>query len=239
MSRPQDMIQAAQDLSEAVQPLTFSDPVYRIYNPLEYAWPVHRAYLETYAVGPKKIVMMGMNPGPWGMAQTGVPFGEIDHVRDWLGLFGLVGKPEHEHPKRLIEGFGCARSEVSGRRLWGLMKERFGRADRFFEDHFVLNYCPLVFMRDTGANITPDKLSAAERTHLSECCDHHLRRVLEILDPEYCIGIGKYAEGCLERVAGGSGRIIGSMLHPSPASPAANRDFDGTAVRQMQELGVW
>jgi len=41
-----------------------------------------------------------MNPGPWGMAQTGVPFGEINAVKDWLGINAEVDKPQKQHPKR-------------------------------------------------------------------------------------------------------------------------------------------
>ena len=41
-------------------------------------------------------------PGPFGMAQTGIPFGEIEHVRDWIGVSCAVDKPKNEHPKRLI-----------------------------------------------------------------------------------------------------------------------------------------
>ena len=81
-----------------------------------------------------------MNPGPFGMVQTGVPLGEIAAVRDWMGIEATVEKPATENPKRPIEGFACTRSEVSGRRLWGLFAERFGTAEAFFTDHFVANY---------------------------------------------------------------------------------------------------
>ncbi len=40
----------------------------------------------------------------------------------------------HQHPKRPIEGFDCARSEVSGRRLWGWAALRFGSAETFFAE---------------------------------------------------------------------------------------------------------
>ena len=34
----------------------------------------------------KRVVFLGMNPGPFGMAQVGVPFGEVAAVRDWLRI---------------------------------------------------------------------------------------------------------------------------------------------------------
>src|SRR5262245_37829064 len=133
-----------------------------------------------------------MNPGPFGMAQTGVPFGEVSLVRDWLGICVPVGKPAHEHPKRPIEGFACKRSEVSGARLWGALAERYGTPDRFFAEHFIANYCPLVFMEQSGKNFTPDKLRADERAALYTVCDRHLQALVRVLEPQWVIGVGKF-----------------------------------------------
>ena len=134
------LIKAAKKLSEVVNSLSFGKPTSFIYNPLEYAWAIHEQYLKLAGVAKKKVVMLGMNPGPFGMAQTGVPFGEIPAVRDWMGLRGEVDKPNPEHPKRPVEGLACTKSEVSGRRLWGLFSEKFPDAKDFFKDHFVANY---------------------------------------------------------------------------------------------------
>lgn len=181
-----------------------------------------------------------MNPGPWGMAQTGVPFGEIPAVRDWMKIDCPVKKPNPEHPKRPITGFDCDRSEVSGRRLWGLMSERYPNAGDFFKDHFVVNFCPLTFMSATGANITPDKLPAAELAPVLEACDVHLRAVIKATTPELLIGVGAFAQSQFEKViADFPGVKVGRILHPSPASPAANRDWAGTVTKQLVELGVW
>lgn len=180
-----------------------------------------------------------MNPGPFGMAQTGVPFGEIAAVRDWMGLSGAVAKPAREHPKRPVEGLACAKSEVSGRRLWGLFAERFGTADAFFREHFVANYCPLVFMSETGANLTPDKLPAAEARALEAVCDRHLRRLVIALEPEWVVGVGGFAEKrAMEALAGLPVKIT-RVLHPSPASPAANRGWAAAASRELAASGVW
>lgn len=228
-------------LAEALRPLEFSPPVDCVYRTLDYAWQPHRKYLERFGGGKKRVVFLGMNPGPFGMAQTGVPFGEVAAVRDWMGIETPVEKPEREHPKRPIEGFACKRSEVSGRRLWGLFAERFENADAFFKDHFVLNYCPLVWMSATGANLTPDKLSAAEMAPVEAACQNHLREVISLLQPSFLIGIGGFAEERLRRAAEacGSPAVIGRILHPSPASPAANRGWAEAAGRQLGELGVW
>ena len=232
-------------LARELEALRFGPPVAWVYNPLRYARRLHEAYLARYAAGPRRVVFLGMNPGPWGMAQTGVPFGEVEAVRGWLGLEGPVGRPDREHPKRPVLGLDCPRSEVSGRRLWGLMRAQFGTAERFFAGHFVANYCPLLFLDSGGANLTPDRVRRSEREPLLELCDAYLARLLQLLAPEWGIGVGRFAEQCLHRVrvllpAAAAGRLrVAGIPHPSPANPAANRDWAVRAERALVGLGVW
>jgi single-strand selective monofunctional uracil DNA glycosylase len=226
-------------LSEAVSRLKFSAPVTHVYNPLDYAWPLHEAYLGTYGGTPKEVIFLGMNPGPFGMVQTGVPFGEVGAVRDWLKLEGTVGKPRREHPRRLVTGLQCRRSEVSGQRLWGLFAERFGAPERFFARHLVLNYCPLAFLEASGRNRTPDKLPSPERRALLSACDAHLRRAVEILQPQWLIGVGGFAHERARELFASTGLNLGCILHPSPASPAANRGWANLTTKQLCALGVW
>lgn len=239
----QIVIDAARDLNRALKPLAFAEPVSHVYLPTEYAWARHRDYLQRFAAEKKKVLLMGMNPGPWGMAQTGIPFGEISLVRDWMGISGAVDRPENEHPKRQVEGFECTRSEVSGRRLWGLFAEKFPQVEDFFTDHFVANYCPLVWMGETGKNITPDKLPKAEMAPVETACQQHLATLIETLQPEWLIGVGAYAEKKLMETVKthlpNQSYQIGKILHPSPASPIANRGWEPQAEKQLQDLGVW
>ena len=231
------LLQAGRTLSSICEELRFSEPVHTIYNTYVYAWAGYEAYVRRYGNSRKRVLYLGMNPGPWGMAQTGVPFGEVAAVREWLGLEAEIGKPASEHPKRPVEGFACRRSEVSGRRLWGLFAELYGTPDAFFEEAFILNYCPLSFMLETGANLTPDRLRAEERAPLEAACDDHLRAVMDILQPELAIGVGGWASKCLDRL-GVAGRRIGTLLHPSPASPIANREWPQRPTAQLRELGI-
>ncbi|MFH1497783.1 MAG: uracil-DNA glycosylase family protein [Verrucomicrobiota bacterium] len=234
------LVQLAARLRDAVDGLRFAPPVDCTYNPLAYAWAPHRAYLERYGAAPKRVVFLGMNPGPFGMAQVGVPFGEVAAVRDWMGIDEPVDIPFPEHPKRPVTGFACTRSEVSGRRLWGLFAEKFGAADNFFRDHFVLNYCPLVWMSASGANLTPDKLTAAERDAVDAPCREHLRAVLEHLRPTHAVGVGGFAEKQLASVTlPGDPGPVATVLHPSPASPAANRGWAEAATKTLLKNGVW
>ena len=231
------LLTAARELSARLRTLRFAEPVTAVYNPLEYAENLHCQYLERYAHSGIAVLFIGMNPGPFGMAQTGVPFGEVEAVRDWLRLSGEVQRPVPEHPKRPVAGLACLKSEVSGKRLWGLFRTRFGTPEAFFARHFVGNWCPLAFMDEGGGNLTPDKLPTAERAPLEAACDDHLRQVVAILKPAWVIGVGGFARDRAEEAL--TGVKIGTILHPSPASPAANRGWSEQATRQLVELGIW
>jgi len=236
-----ELIAAARELANRVDRLKFKPPVKNVYNPLDYAWAAHEFYLRKFGGGRKRVVFLGMNPGPFGMAQTGVPFGEVAAVRDWLKIIARIRRPSGEHSRRLIRGFDCMRSEVSGRRLWGLFADRFESPENFFAEHFVANYCPLTFCEKSGCNRAPDKLPSAERNPLLEICDAHLRRILEALEPEWLIGIGAFAAKRGRLVCDEMHKPIrtGQILHPSPASPAANRGWAQQATKQLEKLGVW
>jgi single-strand selective monofunctional uracil DNA glycosylase len=242
-----ELIAAARALCEALAPLTFAAPVSHVYNPLQYAWAPHEQYLARYGNAAKRVVFLGMNPGPFGMVQTGVPFGDVSMVRDWLGIQAPVQQPARENPKRPIEGFACRRSEVSGSRLWGLLRQRFGSAEAALADAFVVNYCPLAFF-DHGRNLTPDKLPVPETAPLYAACDAHLRRVIAALQPQWLIGVGAFAQAratsalaghAYGHSAAGPQLKIARVLHPSPASPAANRGWAEAASAQLCAAGVW
>ncbi len=233
------LVAAARQLRSAASRLRFGPPVTHVYNPLVYAWEPHAAYLCKFGGAPRRIVFLGMNPGPFGMAQTGVPFGEVAIVRDWLKIDGRIGKPPQEHPKRPVAGFACHRSEVSGQRLWGLFADRYGTPEQFFAEHIVMNYCPLAFLERSGRNRTPDKLPPREREALFAVCDRHLRAITKALQAEWLIGIGGFAAKRAEAVFADTPLKVAGILHPSPASPAANRDWKAVATRQLKALRVW
>ena len=221
-----------------VRDLRFGPPVLHVYNPLVYASAPHAEYLRRFASGRKEVLFVGMNPGPFGMAQTGVPFGDVSMVRDWMGIEAAVGRPDSEHPKRPVLGFSCERSEVSGTRLWGWVRDRFGSPEKFFERFFVWNYCPLCFLEASGRNRTPDKLPAAERSPLFEACDRALRGLVDELGPRWVVGVGKFAEDRAKAALSDYDVEIGRILHPSPASPAANKNWTGAAEAALAQLGI-
>lgn len=228
----------ARELDAETARLRFGPPVALVYRPLDYARAPHEAYLRRWARPGVRALLLGMNPGPFGMAQTGVPFGEVAAVRDWLGVAAEVRRPEREHPKRPVDGFACRRSEVSGRRLWGWARARHGSPERFFARYFVWNWCPLLFLHETGRNLTPDKLPRAASAPLADACDRALRAIVAALEPGWVIGVGAFAEARARAALGAAGPRVASILHPSPASPAANRGWEEQAQRRLEELGI-
>jgi single-strand selective monofunctional uracil DNA glycosylase len=228
----------ASRLADACRGLRFSPPVTHVYNPLLYARAPQEAYLDLVGDRPGRVLLVGMNPGPFGMSQTGVPFGDVSMVRDWLGVSGAVARPEREHPRRPVEGFSCARSEVSGSRLWGFARDRWGSARAFLREFVVWNYCPLAFLEESGRNRTPDRLPPAERDALFRACDRALREAVERLRPRAVVGIGRFAQARARAALEGTGVPVHGMPHPSPASPAANRDWAAAATRALEGAGI-
>jgi single-strand selective monofunctional uracil DNA glycosylase len=233
-----DLVRISRALVKRLGGLRFRTPVTHVYQPLEYARVPHEAYLRRYGPGAGRVVLVGMNPGPFGMAQTGVPFGDVTLVRDWMGIEGRVDRPPREHPQRPVTGFACPRSEVSGTRFWGWARDRFGPPEKFFARFFVANYCPLAFMEESGRNRTPDKLPASERAPLYAACDEALRALVVELAPSHVIGVGGFAEERAQEALAGLDVKVGCILHPSPANPAANRDWSGTVEKQLAGYGV-
>jgi single-strand selective monofunctional uracil DNA glycosylase len=233
-----DIKKITDQLAKEADGLSFGPPVKQVYNPLDYARAPYDLYLDRFASSPKRVFLLGMNPGPWGMAQTGVPFGEIDAVKNWLGIEAMVKTPHAMHEKRPVEGFDCKKSEVSGKRLWGWARKRFKTPERFFEKFFVGNYCPLVFMEESGKNRTPNNLKVAEKKPLFALCDRALRLTIDWFRPRFVIGVGKFAEECARRVVANSDILVAAIAHPSPANPKANRGWAELIETQLADIGV-
>jgi single-strand selective monofunctional uracil DNA glycosylase len=233
-----ELVRIARRLRDEVGALRFAPPVAYVYNPLEYAWAPYCEYLERYGAGRPSVLLVGMNPGPFGMVQTGVPFGDATLVREWFGIESPVGRPTRAHPKRPVAGLACQRREVSGQRLWGWARATFGTPERFFARFFVANYCPLAFVEASGRNRTPDKLPRGERAPLFAACDRALQATVAVLRPEHVVGIGRFAADRAAEALRGMPVKLGTVPHPSPASPAANRGWDEQMRRALAALGV-
>jgi single-strand selective monofunctional uracil DNA glycosylase len=229
------VLAAAKRLRESCDALDHLAPY--VYDPLAYAWEAHARYVERFGQGTRRTILVGMNPGPWGMGQTGVPFGDVSFVRDWMGITGGHTTPARQHPKRPVLGFACTRKEPSGTRLYGWAKARYGTAEAFFSEFFVVNYCPLLFFDEAGKNLTPPQLGARAREEIEAVCDTHLDAVVRAMRPEFVVGVGQFAQECAKRVVGHRASV-GRILHPSPASPAANKGWAAQAERQLRDLGV-
>jgi single-strand selective monofunctional uracil DNA glycosylase len=226
-------------LSANLDRLSFSFSGY-VYNPLDYAWDNHREYLSRYVKKGASALFLGMNPGPYGMVQTGVPFGAVPMVRDYLKINNPVAHPAVEHPSRPVMGLNCPRTEVSGLRFWGLVESCFPNPDDFFSRFVVMNYCPLAFLDGgkTARNITPDKLPISQQKALYSLCDDYLSTVLQELGCTTLIGIGQFAMRKLAALAPDDCKVV-SIIHPSPASPVANRGWAQQASAQLSSYGIW
>lgn len=226
------------DLAENLEIIKFNNPVDTVYNPLIYARNGYDNFCKEYGLPPKKVVFIGMNPGPWGMVQTGIPFGSINIVKSWLKIDAEIFQPKKLHPNRPVYGFDCSRNEVSGQRLWSWAIERFKSKENFFKTFFVINYCPLAFFDEKGRNITPDKLKRKDRAALFSICDSALRKMINVLKPKYLVGIGNFAFKRLNEVFPEDNYLIGKVLHPSPANPSANKGWAELCNTALTKIGI-
>lgn len=225
------------ELVQALSQLKFGLPVTCVYNPLVYAQELHEQYVRKYGGRKVEVLLVGMNPGPYGMAQTGVPFGDGTIVRDFLKISGKVNSPNSIHLRRPIYGLDCPRKEISGQRFWGWAQRQFNSATDFLNRFWIHNYCPLIFMEASGKNRTPDKLPASERELLETSCNKALVATINLIQPRLVVGIGKYSAQRI-RASGAQDIVIGEVMHPSPANPKANKEWAKVFEIQLKSLGV-
>lgn len=233
-----DLLEITAQLRAALADWVPSQPVSFTYRPLDYAEDLHRQWITRYCDAACSTLLVGMNPGPWGMAQTAVPFGAVSVVRDWFALRDNGMTAPAAHPKKPIQGLACPREEVSGARLWGWVRTHWPEPSDFFRNFWITNYCPLLFLDEAGRNLTPDKLSAADRDRLLPACDRALRDAARALSVDRIVGVGVWAEQRARQACAGLGVEFGRILHPSPASPAANRGWSDVAEQQLRDLGI-
>ena len=209
-----------------------------ILNPLDYAREPHIKFLSKYLTGPKSVLFVGLNPGPWGMCQTGLPFGEVNKCRDFLGITGAVWQPEHTPPKLKILGFDSTRREVSGDRFWSFVARVWTTAESFFSDCFIVNYCPLAFTTETGKNVTPAQFSSEDRKAVFRVCDEALYNMIRVLRATHIVAIGKVVLARVQQLQADRQLELRlhPVMHPSPANPAANKDWLGLATRSLAPL---
>jgi len=232
MTQASAILRIARRLAREASALRWRTPSH-VYNPLDYAWSAHAEYLARYGAKRGRVLLLGMNPGPWGMAQTGVPFGDVVMVREWFGIETRLGAAlPRQHRKYPILGMACHRNEGSGSRLWRWAESRLGPPRAFFSRFFVWNYCPLLFIAD-GHNLTPEHLSRRESKALTAVCDRALAAMIRVLEPSAVVGIGRYAEARARKLFGGN-VPLGYLPHPSPVSPAANRNWAALAERALK-----
>ncbi|XP_045617531.2 single-strand selective monofunctional uracil DNA glycosylase isoform X1 [Procambarus clarkii] len=241
ISIAQQLLEIEKNQCEDLLKLDYGEKICYIYNPVDYAHELHSDFVIKYGNWRKKVLILGMNPGPWGMGQTGVPFGHVGYTKDWLNIKGSVSKPIKEHPKRPVTGLECTRNEVSGDRMWGLLKDLSGSPQVLFSHLFLHNYCPLFFLKESAKNVTPPELKVKERARLEQICDDALVKTIELLGVEHVIGVGNYATVRTRAAllkAGIEGVQVSTLMHPSPVNPAANKGWHAIATKQLTDSGI-
>ncbi|KAK6639299.1 hypothetical protein RUM43_007571 [Polyplax serrata] len=223
--------------------LKFTPPIDYVYNPLLYAKDLHENFIKKYFENcSKKILFLGMNPGPWGMCQTGIVFGDKDHVKEWLKLCGQVNKPKKEHPRKKITGLDCSRKEISGKKFWGFFRKLCQTPEQFFQHSFVYNLCCLAFVDTSGKNITPPEIKDIQvRNRLLNICNETFVKIIKEFKFEIVIGVGKFAEknAITELRRNGLSNVkVLSIPHPSPRSAKIFRVWEEMTLKKLKEYDL-
>jgi single-strand selective monofunctional uracil DNA glycosylase len=207
-----------------------------VLNPGRYGERWHARFRRAYPMSPRPLLVFGLNPGPYGMAQTGVPFTDLKRLESalpglWKDLVASgepVTRPGLAPPslaRHLTRTF-----ESSSVRVYRFLERAYGRPELALREVVFVNPCPLLFIDpETGANRTPADLpralrarKAAELVHAFE----ELRRatVLEAvaeLEPRGAILLGRdvaAAVGEALRAALGARSVV-EWEHPARAVP--------------------
>lgn len=68
----EEFLNLADELNLSLEQFEIPKKVEAVYNPTIYARQTFEMYVKKYCNSPKPIIYFGMNPGPFGMSQTGV-----------------------------------------------------------------------------------------------------------------------------------------------------------------------
>lgn len=287
-----NLIQDTRVFSDALDRLSRPAGVSHVYNPLAYMRRAHEQWLAqfevfvdyqgesvscaTYEKSPDEFaratqsrpyLILGMNPGPWGMVQTGVPFGDVANANTILGYRrgDQIPAPDPDrvtlHPKRPVQGFACTRREASGERLWGGLckvweKPAFDanvhEIDAVLADCFAVNYCPLAYFADDGkgTNVTPDafRKSGPYRdlpyaNDLDALCSSYIAAIMQAFRTRVVLAVGRYAETMAKVIVTSAmpadvrPKVV-YLTHPSPLATRSAGEWAAMAQREMSAAGV-
>ena len=282
-----DLIKTTCALADDLHALRRPAGVSHVYNPLRYMWPAHERFLSRHYVTdrasapdgrldfyepagtarPRQYLILGMNPGPHGMVQTGLPFGDVVNAAAMLGyrtgdqVLAPVLDGVELHPGRPVIGLVATRREASGERLWGGLAAIFGGLDQTLAQCFAANYCPLAYFADDaqGTNVTPEDFGkktingkpnprhdpgyAAE---LDKICLPYLVRVARAMRVEVILAVGRYAEAkaniiaalCPEATRRCPSPKVVYLTHPSPLATRSAGEWATMARHALENVGA-
>ena len=186
------IIELYKSLNIELDELKFFPPCFYVYNPLSYCFESFKIYFEYLNTEEEINLFFGINPGPFGMAQTGIPFGDKETVKNYLKIEPKIDidKIPKQHPKKQILGLEVKRVEKSGRIFWGVIKEFYPEKYDFFKSNFVLNFCPLCFLDEQGRNITPKVLRKEDQIALYKILEIFMLKLFKLIKIKKLIAIG-------------------------------------------------
>ena len=146
---------------EKLSPRIAAAAGWKVWNPGSYGAPWHRVFREIYPLRERPILMFGLNPGPYGMGQTGIPFTDVRRLRQCLPKMALTLRERGREPRvpglapRSLRRFFTREFESSAVRVYRFLELGWGSAEKGWRSVGVANSCPLLFLDPEGRNQTP------------------------------------------------------------------------------------
>jgi len=196
----------------------------QVWNPALYALDIYQEYLTKFPPEPGAILALGLNPGPYGMAQTGIPFTDCRTASGALGMeMTIPGKAPDDLISRLKKANGKWRGtyERSSLGMYRFLILAWGDIKTAYRNWFVGNPCPLLFLDPERWNVTPADPRLRRMKEVGELRQRAVIGFSEILNPRGIVCFGKDVAKAVGEVAirqVGPDRVV-FYEHPARAVP--------------------
>jgi single-strand selective monofunctional uracil DNA glycosylase len=199
-----------------------------VLDPSRYGERWHAPFRRLYPPRARPLLVFGLNPGPYGMAQTGIPFTDLKRLAQ--GLPRLAAELARSGERLSLPGlapsslqpFLTRTFESSSVRVHRFLRLAHGSAERAFREVVFVNPCPLLFIdRALGENRTPADLPRALRAGVDEARVEVVSVAVARLRARGAIVLGRDAAAALSvplRARLGE-RAVVEWEHPARAVP--------------------
>ena len=159
-----------------------------VWNPQLYGLPLYRRFAtEHLPTSRGAIVALGLNPGKYGMSQTGIPFTDVTRA----ARVGIAIEPPGLAPASLRPFLKSYRVERSSASVYNLLDALWGGPAEGWRRLWAVAPCGLLFLEPDGTNVTPADARLARRDDVRELRLRVIRESVEAARPRGVLLLGQ------------------------------------------------